>query len=157
MARMGRLNAVSNEGPRLSRHPSRGAASFAVALLCLALGACASDESQSEDPVQTEATADGRLVLTLSERAAERLNVATAQVTSTGTARVVPYGAVLYLPDGSTWIYVQQSDLTYLRESIEIDSITADGVAIALGPPTGSFVVTMGVSEFWGVESGVGE
>ena len=44
----------------------------------------------------------------------------------------------------------------YLREPIEIDRIDGDNAVLTTGPEAGTPVVTVGASELWGFEHGVG-
>jgi hypothetical protein len=123
---------------------------------------CSPKQAVSEkiNPVQL-ATIEGselkRLVLT--EKAAKRIDLQTAQVQEqsvNGTLKtVVPYAAVIYDLHGETWLYTNPEPLTYLRESIVIDSIDGDMVILAEGPSVGTEVVTVGVAELFGAETGV--
>jgi hypothetical protein len=116
--------------------------------------AAATDAPQPATLVADQA---GVNTLTLTARAAERIGVRTVEVTAgTGTTTIIPAAAALYLPDGSTWTYVELESLTYRREPISIFDITPSGVVLDSGPLLGTFVVTSGVPEFWGLESGVG-
>ena len=99
--------------------------------------------------------------ITLTSRAAERLDVQTAEVREVevnGSMRlVVPYAAILYDINGGTWLYTSPAPLTYVRAAIAIDYIDGDDVYLFEGPPTGTEVVTVAVAELYGTDTGVGK
>lgn len=100
--------------------------------------------------------------ITLTEEGAGRLGLQTVAITEVVTAgkpssKVIPYGALLYLPDGSTWVYVKIEPLSFVREPVTVDRIAGDKVFLSKGPPAGTQVVTVGVSELYGAETGVGK
>jgi hypothetical protein len=98
--------------------------------------------------------------ITLTEDAANRLDIQTAPVEAAGEGAqqrtVIPYSAVFYESNGDTWAYTSPEDLTFVRESIVIDSIDGDLAVLSSGPPAGTMVATVGVAELFGTESGVG-
>jgi hypothetical protein len=137
------------------------------AVLVLALlvpAACAPTPSgtAAKDPaVVVEKNAEtGLSKLTLSAKAAERLGIATASVTqgsaSGAAGTVVPYAAVIYDAGGKTWAYANTAALVFVRHPITVDRIEADRAVLSGGPPVGTLVVTVGVAELWGIETGVG-
>jgi hypothetical protein len=89
--------------------------------------------------------------VTLTEKAAERIGVET--VTASGSE--VPYAAVIYDIEGNTWIYTSPAPLTFVREQIVIDHIEGDTAFLAESLPGELNVVTMGVIEIYGTETGV--
>jgi hypothetical protein len=94
--------------------------------------------------------------LTLSEHAAQRLGLTTAEVTASGPETTVPYSAILYDKSGATWAYTNPEGLVFLRAEVTVDRV-AQGVAyLGEGPEPGTKVVTVGAAELWGVETGVG-
>ena len=95
-----------------------------------------------------EGTDLSRVILT--EKAAERIGVET--VAASGTS--VPYAAVIYDIEGNTWIYTSPEPLTFVREPVVIDHIEGDMAVLAEGLPELN-VVTVGVAELWGTETGV--
>jgi hypothetical protein len=131
-------------------------------LATLQLSACTQKTTSADKvlPVQL-ATVEGselkRVVLT--EKAAERIDLQTAKVheeSVNGTNRkVVPYAAVIYDLHGETWLYTNPEPLTYVREAITIDSIYGDKAILIDGPSDGTEVVTVGVAELFGAETGV--
>ena len=87
----------------------------------------------------------------LTEKAAERIGIET--VSASGIE--VPYAAVIYDIEGSTWIYTNPEPLTFVREPIVIDHIEGDMAVLAESLPSEFSVVTVGVAELWGTETGV--
>lgn len=132
-----------------------------AALVTAGCGMVSRAADTSEPPVTVKELAGSDLKeLTLSERAAERLGVETqpvADASSDGQVRlVVPYAAVLYDGSGDAWVYVATGPRTFVRSPITIAHIEADRVVLSDGPTAGAEVVTVGVAELHGVESGVG-
>jgi hypothetical protein len=131
-----------------------------IAAAALALSACNSATSGGETKVEAitiaEDEATGLKTLTLSDKAAERLGVETAQVAATGSQMAIPYAAVVYDASGKTWTYVNESGLTYKRAEITVSEIDGDTARLTAGPPAGTAVVTVGAAELYGAEIGVG-
>ncbi len=131
-------------------------------ITALQLAACAQTPVKAEKipPAKVE-TIEGsdfkRVVLT--EKAAERLDLQTASVSEEqvdGTQRlVVPYAAVIYGLQGETWVYTNPEPLAFVRHPISVDYIEGDLAVLVDGPPVGTEVVTVGVAELYGVETGV--
>jgi hypothetical protein len=90
-----------------------------------------------------------RVILT--EKAAERLGIET--VKSSGSE--VPYAAVIYDIEGNTWVYTNPTPLTYVRAPIMIDRIEGETAFLSEGLTSDLTVVTVGVSELYGTETGV--
>ena len=103
--------------------------------------------------------------LTLTAKAAERLDIKTAAVTEeqkewagkTSLRKVVPYSAVLYDATGAAWVYTNPSNLVYVRQRITVDYVERGVAVLSDGPATGVKVVTLGASLLLGTEFGVGE
>jgi len=96
-----------------------------------------------------EGTELSRVILT--EKAAERLGIET--VSATGNE--VPYAAVIYDIEGNTWVYTNPQPLTFVREQIVIDRIDGDTAFLSENLTSDLTVVTVGVSELYGTETGV--
>jgi hypothetical protein len=130
------------------------------AVVALALGACNSGTTTSEPKVEAitiaEDEATGLKTLTLSEKAAERLGVETAEVAGSGSQMSIPYAAVVYDAQGQTWTYVNAQPLVYQRAEITVDEIDGDVARLSVGPASGALVVTTGAAELYGAEIGVG-
>ena len=123
-------------------------------LIGLSLTACASksESPKKVDPVTLEeiyGTDFKRVILT--EKAAERIDVQTAEV----SGNTLPYAAVIYDTEGNTWIYTNPEPLTYVRAPILVDHIDGDQAILTEGLDAGTKVVILGVSEIYGAETGV--
>ena len=126
------------------------------------LSACAPKSVTAEKipPSSTQAVegSDFKL-LTLTEKAAERLDIQTAPVrmeqVDGSEKKVIPYAAVLYGLNGETWAYTNPEPLVYFREVVVIDHIDGDRVVLSEGPEVDMPVVTVGVSLLYGAEIGV--
>ena len=114
--------------------------------------------------------------VTLTAKAAERLDIKTAlvreaqvarsggaasvreaQMTPSGSRRkVVPYAAVLYDAHGDTWVYTNPEPLVFVRHRIMVDYINGDQAVLSEGPPAGTVVVTVGGAELFGAEFEIG-
>jgi hypothetical protein len=70
---------------------------------------------------------------------------------------MIPYAAVFYTATGDTWTYTNPEPLTFVRVPIVVDHIRGDRVFLSDGPPSGMQVVTRGVAELYGTETGVEE
>ena len=123
-------------------------------LIGMSLTACT---SKSESPKKVEPATleeiDGtdfkRVILT--EKAAERIDVQTAEV----SGNVIPYAAVIYDTEGNTWIYTNPEPLTYVRAPIMVDHIDGDNAILTEELDAVTKVVTLGVAEIYGAETGV--
>lgn len=76
---------------------------------------------------------------------------------SADTHKVVPYSAVLYDVKGDAWVYTNPEGLMFVRAPIEIDYILGPMAYLVDGPAVGTAVVTNGVAELYGAETGVGK
>jgi hypothetical protein len=98
--------------------------------------------------------------ITLTEQAGQRIDVQTAAVRGArvgGAGRiVVPYSSLLYDAEGATWVYTSPEALVFERTSVTVDEIRGERVFLSAGPPRGTSVVTVGATELWGSEFGVG-
>lgn len=90
-----------------------------------------------------------RVILT--EKAAERIGVETVPA----KGKVVPYAAVIYDIEGNTWVYTNPAPLTFVRAPITIDFIDGDQAYLSQAMDTQDPIVTMGVIEIYGAETGV--
>jgi hypothetical protein len=128
------------------------------------LSACgrAAEVVEKVEPAQVtliDGTEFNRVVLT--ERAAQRLGIETAPVLEeevNGAQRVViPYAAVIYGLNGETWAYTNPEPLTYRREPVTVEYIEGDMAVLTDGLSVGAQVVTVGVAELYGADTGVGK
>ena len=112
-------------------------------------------------PIKVAKEADSGISrITLSDRAAQRLGIETAEVgvaTIGGVAEtVIPYAAVIYDGQGKTWTYTNPEDLVFVRSPITVRQIDGDRAIVSSGPAVGTRVVSVGGPELWGAENGVG-
>lgn len=133
---------------------SIGRATILCLLVAILLSACgpASETTEKVAPSKlepVEGTDLSRVILT--EKAAERLGIET--IVADGNQ--VPYAAVIYDIEGHTWVYTSPEPLTFIREPIVIDHIEGDTAVLAESLPSDLNVVTVGVAELWGTETGV--
>jgi hypothetical protein len=71
--------------------------------------------------------------------------------------KIVPYAAVIYDLYGGTWVYTHPEPLVFVRHPISVDYIDDDLAVLLDGPPADMQVVTVGVAELYGTETGVGK
>ena len=131
-----------------------------LVLVAMPLASCGQQavEAGHEKPaVLEEMDDDGEIRIHLTQRAAERLAVETAPIEPASSGRTaVPYGAIFYGTSGETWLYVNPEPLVYMREHIVVERIEGDAAILTEGPPVGTLVVTVGVAELFGTETGIG-
>lgn len=125
-----------------------------IVLLMLLLSACGPGENTTEkvspsrvEPI--EGTDLSRVILT--EKAAERIGLETVKT----SGKTVPYAAIIYDTEGNTWIYTRPQPLTFVRVPIVIDHIEDDTVILAQDLDSELTIVTVGVIEIYGTETGV--
>ncbi len=94
--------------------------------------------------------------ITLTERAAQRLDIKTTAARTAAGRMVVPYAAVLYDAKGQTWVYTSPEPLKFVRHAISVAYIDGDQAVLTAGPPAGTQVVTVGGQELFGAEFEVG-
>ena len=124
-------------------------------------GAESKDQSHGIVPAKVEAVAGQKVKrVTLTAEAAKRLDVQTATVRDGqigGVLKLImPASAVLYDPTGATWTYTNPEPLVYIRTAITVESVQGDQAFLSQGPAVGTTVVTVGASELYGTELGVG-
>ena len=73
-----------------------------------------------------------------------------------GQAEVIPQSALLYSADGKTWVYTEESPLTFVRASVDVAWIDGARVILKNGPAAGRAIVTTGSVELFGEEFGIG-
>ncbi|MGH8929816.1 MAG: hypothetical protein ACRDZO_04040 [Egibacteraceae bacterium] len=128
-----------------------------AALLLPACGGPVSDEHEINEPVTLEHVEGSDIArVTLTQRAAERLDIQTAPVQADGNRSVVPSAAVFVQPDGTFWVYTSPEPLVFVRHEIIVDHDDGARTFITAGPPLGTQVVTVGVPELLGAEYEIG-
>jgi hypothetical protein len=147
------------------RHSKRWIAILGLLIAVPQLSACTQTSAEATggaEPAKVEHVEGSEDVsrLTLTAKAAERLGIQTAQVREQKVAgkqrKVIPYGALLYDSKGATYVYVTPQPLTYVREPVTVDYISARSVVLTAGPAAGTQVVSVGAAELYGTETGVG-
>ena len=126
----------------------------------LLFSACKSgaEEVDKVEPMSKKAVADtGFYRLTLTDKAIERLDVQTAEVTQQNSTLAMPYGALLYDLNGDTWVYVNVEPNVFVRQSVMVDVIRNDQVVLRDGPEAGTKVVSVAAAELYGAETGIGK
>jgi len=132
-----------------------------VAVVCLspACKSSAAEEEAGGSELATVEPVEGSDVstVTLTEEAADRIDVQTSTVESSNGELTIPYAAVLYDPAGDTWTFTSPEALTFVRAPIDVDKIVGDRALLSDGPPAGTDVVVVGAAELLGTEYEVGE
>jgi hypothetical protein len=128
-----------------------------AALLLAACGEAPSDEHVIDEPATVQEVEDGEVArVTITQKAAERLDIQTAVVETAGKRTVVPSAAVIVDPAGDFWVFTNPEPLVFVRHKISIDYEDGNQAFLTDGPPAGSKIVTVGVAELYGTEYGVG-
>ena len=70
---------------------------------------------------------------------------------------VTAASSILYDSQGGTWVYVQTSERTYVRERVELARLAGKYAILAHGPTPGAQVVVAGAAELFGTEFGAGK
>ena len=124
-------------------------------IAALGLAACGPKTSSTAEKINPssleviEGSDLQRVILT--EKAAQRIGVETVPASE----NTVPYAAVIYDTEGNTWVYTNPQPLTFVRAPIVIDRIEGDQVFLAEKLETDAPIVTVGVIEIYGTETGV--
>lgn len=142
---------------RASIRSTTGSSALVLALL---LTACGGDTAAQElEPPATKVKIEGTELYTvhLTEKAAERLDINTTEVTETEQGLAVPSAALILDPTGTFWIYVTDEQLAYYREEISPVREEDGWAYYTNGPGPGTTVVIEGVPELYGEETGVGK
>ena len=132
----------------------------------LALAGCAASSEAAAKKIEPakveplEGSTLNRLVLT--PKAVERIGVKTEPVRDLATPggapqKTVPYAALIYDTKGETLIYTQTEPTTFVRHPVTVDRIEGPNVFLLDGPEPGTAVVTVGGSELFGIEFGIGK
>lgn len=145
-------------GSSRSLRRSASAAIVASAFLA-ACGEPVSDEYIVHDPsTLTEVTngaGDHVVQIGLTDQAAARLEIETEPIRRNGEHLEIPLSAMFFDEDGGTWVYTVPEEFTYVREPIDVATEEGQRVFLDGGPPAGTSVVTVGVPELWGAETGM--
>lgn len=71
--------------------------------------------------------------------------------------RTIPLSAIIYDTNGSAWIFTNPSSQTYRREPVRVLQTIENQVRIESSIPNNVPIVTQGVVELFGIESGIGK
>lgn len=137
----------------------------ATVVAVVGLGGCATsagaDAGPRDDTVARVEQIPGTELhsVTLSELGASRLGVETGVVRDAAMRgrlrRVLPASAVIYNPDGATFAFEARAPREFVRIPLTLDFTEGDVAVLSGGPAAGTSVVTVGVSELYGTETGV--
>jgi hypothetical protein len=129
-----------------------------VLIACLGLSGCGQTPSEVAPTGEVAGATSPPGQVTLSAHAAERLGIETKPVERGQAGRTtVPYAAVLYDAHGDTFVYTNPDQLVYVRTQVKIERIDGEVALLLDGPPSGTSVVTVGLAELFGAETGVGD
>ena len=120
----------------------------------LQLAACSPKTTTAEktSPVELKEIEGSELKqVILTEKAAQRIKVKTVPA----SRMVVPYSAVIYDIEGITWVYGNPAPLTFVRTAVVIDHIEGDQAFLSQPLESDAPIVTVGVAEIYGAETGV--
>ena len=126
-----------------------------IMVAALGLAACGPKKAATTEKIspstleEIEGSDLQRVILT--EKAAERIGVET----SPASEMTVPYSAVIYDTEGNTWVYTNPAPLTFVRAPIVIDRIEGDQAFLSEALESQDPIVTVGVAEIYGAETGV--
>lgn len=87
----------------------------------------------------------------------QRLMVQVSLMGDEDTRLVVPYSSLIYDIYGDTWVYINPEHRQFLRVPVVVDYIQGENVYLVDGPAAGTTVVTVGVAELHGTDTGVGK
>ncbi len=133
-----------------------------LAVVLLVLAACGETISDKyviiDEPVTLEEVAgSGLKKVTLTERATQRLGIATSPVTKRDEMLVVPSGALWMDVNGVFWVYTNPEPNVFLRHAVVVADDDGRRAELLSGPVPGTTVVSVGVPELFGAEVGVGK
>lgn len=145
-------------------HP-RARRAVRATLLALALGlllpGCREIEEATvatHQPAQvTELAGSDVKQVRFSADAADRVDLQTVTARRRGPYTVVPHAALIYDGQGLPWVYATTGPLTFARTKVVVDRVEGDRVLLSEGLPAGTEVVTVGATQVYGTEMGIGE
>ncbi len=138
------------------------AATLLIASFILAACGQVASTTTKIEPAKVEAIDGTKLNrLTLTPKAAERLGIQTTPLREeqvNGVQRkVIPYAALIYGLNGDTWLYTSPAPLTFIRAPISVEFIEGNRVILTDGPAVGTEIVTVGVAQLYGTDTGIGK
>ncbi|HEV8573268.1 MAG TPA: hypothetical protein VGR43_01030 [Dehalococcoidia bacterium] len=100
--------------------------------------------------------------VTFIDSAVERVGIETSAVKAAEPVREgssatlsVPYSSILYDTKGQAFVYTVTGPASYLRALITIDYVEGDQAVLSSGPAAGTEIVSLGVAELYGAETGI--
>lgn len=127
-----------------------------VAVLMIPACKGAEESAEESEPFTVEPIEGSKLVRVILEaRAAERLGIETAAVTTVDGETTVPASAIWVDVSGEEWVYTVPEPLVFVREVITVDRYEGDVAVLSDGPAAETEVVSVGVPELIGSEFGI--
>lgn len=83
----------------------------------------------------------------------QRLGI-TIPLADAGESLSIPWSALVFDIYGGTWVYEQVGPRRYARRRVMVGYTVGEDAMLANGPPAGTKVVTAGVQELFGAETG---
>ncbi|NND02471.1 MAG: hypothetical protein HKN91_06770 [Acidimicrobiia bacterium] len=130
----------------------------AAALGLAACGQPISDKHVIDEPAEvTEVAGLDVWKVTLTPRATERLGIETTRVSDREGDLAVPSSSLWLDTKGLFWVYTNPEPNVYLRHVVDVVDDDGSFAVLAAGPSIGTPIVSVGVSELYGTEVGVGK
>lgn len=148
------------------QHLRRSLVIIILLIVAVQVVACGAEENPEKiEPARVEKMAGSEFnLVTLTEKAAERLDIQTEPVREEemdGEMKaIVPYSAVIYGLRGETWAYIRNpgaESLSFVRHPITVAYIEGGQAILDDGPAVGTHVVTVGAQMLYGTDTGVGK
>ncbi len=130
----------------------------AMAVVSVACGDPISDKHVIDEPAEvTEVDGLDVWKVTLTPKATERLGIETTAVGLADGALIVPSSSLWLDTNGIFWVYTNPEPNVFLRHAVDVVDDDGTRAVLSSGPEAGTTVVTIGVSELYGTEVGVGK
>lgn len=151
-----------NAAPAIPHRARRVAPAALLALvLGLLLAGCREVQEEAATTLQpaevTQLEGQDAVQVRFSADAADRVDLQTVPVQRRGVHVVVPDVALIYDGQGVPWVYTSTGPLTFMRAKVVVDRVDGHQVLLSEGPPVGTEVVTVGATQVYGTELGIGE
>ena len=69
----------------------------------------------------------------------------------------MPHAALISDGQGVPWVYTATAPLTFLRAKVVVDRVVGERALLSSGLSAGTDVVTVGATQVYGAELGIGE
>jgi hypothetical protein len=90
--------------------------------------------------------------VTFTEEGLRRIDLQTAPVRTIAGHAAVPHAAIIYESDGTTIVYVAETQRSFMRRAVVVRRVAGDWAFIRRGPSQGTSVVTVGAAQVHGAE-----